>query len=66
VITRSRPDFHIQAATNKSETFNRFVQGLFFGGEGLIAENDRDRQRNLIKYNFGEVQSPPVRREKGT
>ena len=41
----------IQAATNKSESFNRFVQWLFFGGEGLIAENDRDRQRKLIKYN---------------
>ena len=41
----------IQAATNKSETFNRFVQWLFFGGEGLIAENDRDQQRKLIKYN---------------
>jgi TnpA family transposase len=41
----------IQAATNKSEAFNRFVQWLFFGGEGLIAENDRDRQRKLIKYN---------------
>jgi hypothetical protein len=41
----------IQAATNKSESFNRFVQWLFFGGEGLIAENDRDQQRELIKYN---------------
>ena len=41
----------IQAATNKSESFNRFVQWLFFGGEGLIAENDRDQQRKLIKYN---------------
>ncbi len=41
----------IQAATNKSEAFNGFVQWLFFGGEGLIAENDRDRQRKLIKYN---------------
>ena len=41
----------IQAATNKSEAFNRFVQWLFFGGERLIAENDRDRQRKLIKYN---------------
>ena len=28
----------IQAATNKSEAFNRFVQWLFFGGEGLITE----------------------------
>ena len=35
----------IQAATNKSESFNRFIQWLFFGGEGLIAENDRDQQR---------------------
>jgi TnpA family transposase len=35
----------IQAATNKSESFNRFVQWLFFGGEDLIAENDRDQQR---------------------
>jgi hypothetical protein len=26
------------------------VQWLFFGGEGLIAENDRDRQRKMIKY----------------
>jgi TnpA family transposase len=41
----------IQAATNKSEAFNRFVQWLFFGGEGLIAENNRDMQRKLIKYN---------------
>lgn len=41
----------IQAATNKSEAFNRFVQWLLFGGEGRIAENDRDRQRKLIKYN---------------
>jgi hypothetical protein len=41
----------IQSATNKSESFNRFVQWLFFGGEGLIAENNRDRQRQLIKYN---------------
>ncbi len=41
----------IQAAPNKSEAFNAFVQWLFFGGERLIAENDRDRQRKLIKYN---------------
>jgi TnpA family transposase len=41
----------IQAATNKSEAFNAFVQWLFFGGERLIAENDRDRRRKLIKYN---------------
>jgi TnpA family transposase len=41
----------IQAATNKSEAFNRFVQWLFFGGEGIIASNDRAKQRKRIKYN---------------
>ena len=35
----------IQAATNKSEAFNGFVKWLNFGGEGVIAENDRDRAR---------------------
>jgi hypothetical protein len=41
----------LQAATNKSEAFNRFVQWLYFGGEGRIAENARDQQRKRIKYN---------------
>jgi len=41
----------IQAATNKSEAFNRFVQWLFFGGEGIITSNDRAKQRKRIKYN---------------
>jgi TnpA family transposase len=41
----------IQAATNKSEAFSRFVQWLFFGGEGIIASNDRAKQRKRIKYN---------------
>ena len=41
----------IQAATNKSEAFNKFIQWVSFGGGGLIAENDRDEQRKLIKYN---------------
>jgi len=41
----------IQAATNKSEAFNRFIQWVSFGGAGIIAENDRDEQRKLIKYN---------------
>ena len=40
----------IQAATNKSESFNEFVQWLAFGG-GVIAENDRVEQRKVIKYN---------------
>lgn len=41
----------IQAATNKSESFNRFTKWLFFGGEGIIGENNRARQKKLIKYN---------------
>jgi len=41
----------IQAATNKSESFNDFVQWLAFGGAGVIAENDRAEQRKVIKYN---------------
>ncbi len=41
----------IQAATNKSESFNGFTKWLFFGGEGVIAHNDREQQRKLIKYN---------------
>ncbi|EEM13645.1 Tn5044 transposase [Bacillus pseudomycoides DSM 12442] len=41
----------IQAATNKSESFNGFAKWLFFGGEGIIAENNRERQRKIIKYN---------------
>jgi TnpA family transposase len=41
----------IQAATNKSESFNAFVKWLAFGGGGVIAENDRGEQRKIIKYN---------------
>ncbi len=41
----------IQAATNKSESFNDFVQWLAFGGGEVIAENDRAEQRKTIKYN---------------
>ncbi|NOS73560.1 MAG: Tn3 family transposase, partial [Methyloglobulus sp.] len=41
----------IHAATNKSEAFNDFVQWLFFGGDGIIAENIRHEQRKVIKYN---------------
>jgi len=41
----------IQAATNKSESFNRFLQWLAFGGDGTITTNDRDEQRKIIKYN---------------
>lgn len=41
----------INAATNKSEEFNDFVKWLFFGGEGIIAENIRHEQRKVVKYN---------------
>ncbi|MET3109392.1 TnpA family transposase, partial [Oxalobacteraceae bacterium GrIS 1.18] len=41
----------INAATNKSEEFNDFVKWLFFGGDGIIAENIRHEQRKVVKYN---------------
>jgi TnpA family transposase len=41
----------IHAATNKSEEFNNFLQWLFFGGEGIIAENVRHEQQKIVKYN---------------
>ncbi|WP_142342296.1 Tn3 family transposase [Bacillus pseudomycoides] len=41
----------IQSATNKSEAFNGFTKWLFFGGDGIITENDREKQRKIIKYN---------------
>jgi TnpA family transposase len=41
----------IQAATNKSESFNNFIKWLYFGSLGVIAENDRGEQRKIIKYN---------------
>jgi len=40
----------IQAATNKSEAFNLFVQWVAFGGGRLLAENTRDEQRKMIEY----------------
>jgi TnpA family transposase len=41
----------IHAATCKSEEFNQFTKWLFFGGEGVIAQNVRHEQRKVIKYN---------------
>jgi len=41
----------IQASTNKSEGFNGFTKWIFFGNNGIITENSRDRQRKSIKYN---------------
>lgn len=41
----------IQAATNKSELFNKYAQWVAFGESGLAIEGVRDEQRKLIKYN---------------
>jgi TnpA family transposase len=41
----------VQSATNKSEEFNNFAQWLFFGSDGVIADNVRHEQRKIIKYN---------------
>lgn len=41
----------IQAATNKSELFNKYAQWVAFGESGLVTEGVRDEQRKLIKYN---------------
>lgn len=41
----------ITAATNKNEEFNYFTKWLFFGGDGIIAENLRPQQQMIIKYN---------------
>jgi TnpA family transposase len=37
----------IQAATCKSETFNKFANWLLFGGEGIVTENNWDEQRKI-------------------
>jgi hypothetical protein len=41
----------IQSATNKSEAFNKFIQWVSFGGEGIMTQSTRDEQRKFIKYN---------------
>lgn len=41
----------ITASTNKVEAYNGFAKFLFFGGEGLIGEHDREEQEKCIKYN---------------
>ena len=41
----------IQSATNKAESFHAFVQWLSFGGDSIIATNNREEQRKFIKYN---------------
>jgi hypothetical protein len=41
----------INGAIIYSEGFNKFAQWVSFGGHGILAENNRDDQRKLIKYN---------------
>lgn len=40
----------IHRATNKSEQFNGFMRLVFFGGEGVVAENLRHEQQKLVKW----------------
>lgn len=41
----------VTGATNKVESYNGFAKWLFFGGEGIIADNDPEQQEKIIKYN---------------
>ena len=41
----------ITEMTNKVESYNGFAQWIFFGGEGILAENDPEEEEKLIKYN---------------
>src|SRR5262245_25073714 len=41
----------ITEMTNKVEAYNGFAKWLFFGGEGIIADNDPEEQEKMIKYN---------------
>ncbi len=39
---------------NKNDSFNNFMKWISFGGNNVIAENDRVEHRKFIKYNpFG-------------
>jgi len=41
----------VNAATNKSEEFNQFISWVFFGNQGIVAQDVRHEQQKLIKYN---------------
>ncbi len=41
----------ITAVTNKVEAYHGFAKWFFFGGEGVIANNDPEEQEKIIKYN---------------
>lgn len=36
---------------NKVEVYNGFVKWNFFGGEGVIVDNDLEEQEKMVKYN---------------
>lgn len=42
---------HISATTNKVESYNNFIEWIFYGGHGIIAHNDPIEQEKRIKYN---------------
>jgi TnpA family transposase len=44
-------DQPITASTNKVGSYNGFAKFLFFGGEGVIVENDPLEQEKAITYN---------------
>lgn len=41
---------HITAATNKAESYNGFADWLFFGGDGVLSENDPEEQEKRMKF----------------
>lgn len=41
----------ITASTNKVESYNGYAKFFFFGGEGIIADNDPAEQEKAVKYN---------------
>ena len=41
----------ITASTNKVESYNGYAKFFFFGGEGVIADNDPLEQEKAVKYN---------------
>ncbi|MGB7339008.1 MAG: transposase [Phototrophicaceae bacterium] len=41
----------ISATTNKVESYNNFIEWIFYGGHGVIAHNDPIEQEKRIKYN---------------
>lgn len=41
----------ITESTNKTESYNAFASWSFFGGEGVIRENNLDNQTKAVKYN---------------